>query len=45
MHPKIVSERLGHPSIAITLDRSSHLIPGLQAEAADKLATLLFAHP
>jgi integrase len=29
VHPKIVSERLGHSSIAITLDTYSHVIPGL----------------
>ena len=30
MHPKIVSERLGHSSVAITLDTYSHVLPGLQ---------------
>jgi len=34
VHPKIVSERLGHSSIAITLDTYSHVMPGLQAAAA-----------
>ena len=29
VHPKIVSETLGHSSIAITLDTYSHVIPGL----------------
>jgi integrase len=29
VHPKIVSEMLGHSSIAITLDVYSHVIPGL----------------
>jgi integrase len=29
VHPKIVSEKLGHSSIAITLDTHSHVIPGL----------------
>ena len=28
VHPKIVSERLGHASIAITLDTYSHVVPG-----------------
>ena len=28
VHPKIVSEMLGHSSIAITLDTYSHVIPG-----------------
>ena len=41
-HPKIVSERLGHAGIEITLDTYSHVAPGLQqaaAEAFDKLVT------
>ena len=29
VHPKIVSEMLGHSSIAITLDTYSHVIPGM----------------
>ena len=33
MHPKIVSERLGHASVAITLDTYSHVLPGLQEAA------------
>lgn len=28
VHPKIVSERLGHSSIGITLDTSSHALVG-----------------
>src|SRR5690606_20166790 len=35
VHPKIVSERLGHASIRITLDTYSHVIPSMQKEAAD----------
>lgn len=34
-HPKVVSERLGHASISITLDLYSHVIPGLQEDAAE----------
>jgi integrase len=34
VHPKIVSERLGHSSVAITLDVYSHVLPGLQEAAA-----------
>ena len=37
VNPKIVSERLGHSSIAITLDLYSHVSRGLQQEAVDKL--------
>ena len=34
---KVVSERLGHASIAITLDTYSHVLPSLQEEAARDL--------
>lgn len=34
VHPKIVSERLGHSSISITLDTYSHVLPGLQDAVA-----------
>jgi len=34
IHPKIVSERLGHGSIAITLDLYSHVTPSIQEAAA-----------
>jgi integrase len=34
VHPKIVQERLGHSSIAITLDIYSHLMPNMQGDAA-----------
>ena len=34
IHPKIVSERLGHSSINITLDLYSHVLPGMQRDAA-----------
>jgi len=36
VHPKVVSERLGHATIAITLDTYSHVLPGLQKEAVQK---------
>ncbi len=34
IHPKVVSERLGHASIGITLDIYSHVLPSMQSEAA-----------
>jgi len=37
IHPKVVSERLGHSTINITLDTYSHVMPDMQDEAADKL--------
>ncbi len=44
VHPKIVSERLGHSRIAVTLDTYSHALPDLQEEAAAKLDELFPAH-
>ena len=35
VHPKVVSERLGHTSINMTLDLYSHVIPSIQKEAAE----------
>lgn len=42
VHPKIVSERLGHASVQITLDTYSHLLPNMQKEAAGKLGDDIF---
>ena len=44
IHPKVVSERLGHASISITLDTYSHAIPALQEEAAGRIAELIFTN-
>src|SRR5438445_514455 len=33
VHPKVVSERLGHASVGITLDTYSHVLPTMQSEA------------
>lgn len=43
MHPKVMSERLGHSSIAITLDVYGHLVPGLQEDATARVGDLLDA--
>ncbi len=42
VNPKIVSERLGHASITLTLDTYSHVLPNMQEAAADKLESMLF---
>lgn len=44
VHPKVVQERLGHSQIAITLDTYSHVMPGMQREAARKMQGLLIGH-
>ena len=41
IHPKVVSERLGHAGIGITLDVYSHVTPDMQADAALVVAGLL----
>jgi integrase len=42
IHPKIVSERLGHSTIALTLDVYSHALPTLQRDAAERVGDLIF---
>lgn len=37
-HMKVVQERLGHASIAMTMDLYSHVPPTMQRDAADRLA-------
>jgi integrase len=39
--PKVISERLGHASIQLTLDTYSHLMPNMQKDAAMELDNLL----
>ena len=39
--PQDASERLGHASIAITMDTYSHAIPGLQEDAAQRIDAAL----
>jgi integrase len=41
IHPKIASERLGHSKVAITLDLYSHVLPGMQSEAADRIDDIM----
>lgn len=41
MNAKIVSERLGHHSVAFTLDTYAHVMPGMQSEAVRRLSTLI----
>lgn len=41
-NPKVVSERLGHASIVLTLDTYSHVLPSMQKDATDKMEKMLF---
>ena len=41
IHPKLVSERLGHANIGITLDTYSHVLPGLQKATAERFNEML----
>ena len=38
---KVVSERLGHKSVAFTLKTYGHVLPGMQEGAAKKINALL----
>jgi integrase len=42
IHPKIVSERLGHSTVAFTLDVYSHSSPHLQHAAAESIRNVVF---
>ena len=39
-NPKVVSERLGHASVTLTLDTYSHVLPAMQEESARKLEAM-----
>lgn len=41
-NPKVVSERLGHSTIAFTLERYGHVLPGMQERASERLGSILF---
>jgi integrase len=41
IHPKVVQERLGHSQISVTLDTYSHVLEGMDDEAAEKLGDVL----
>ena len=43
VHPKAVSERLGHSSISTTLDTYAHVLPGIQEAAAQHFDDFLSA--
>jgi integrase len=38
---KVVSERLGHATVMITMEIYQHVLPGMQAEAAAKFAAIV----
>jgi integrase len=42
VNPKVVSEMLGHASVAITLDLYSHVLPNMQRDAAAAMASVLW---
>ena len=41
IHPLMVSERLGHSTVGITLDTYSHVVPALEEEAATRFEDAL----
>ena len=43
VHPKIAQERLGHSNVSITLNTYSHVVPGMQQEAAAKVDAVIQA--
>jgi integrase len=45
IHPKIVSERLGHASVTITMEVYSHAVQTMQRDAADMVGSMLALVP
>ena len=41
VHPKVVSEALGHSTVSLTLDRYSHVVPSLGEQAALAIEAVL----
>ena len=42
VHPKVVQEAMGHSNIAVRMDVYSHVLPGLQKDAAREMGAALF---
>ena len=45
VHPRIVQERLGHETISIALDTYSHVLVGMQHDAATQVEALIVPGP
>lgn len=41
VHAKVISERLGHSNTSITMNVYSHLLPGMQEQAANKINSMI----
>ena len=42
---KVVSERLGHATVTITLETYQHIMPGMESEPAARFAALVGGQP
>lgn len=42
LNVKVVSERLGHANIKMTLETYAHVLPGMQEEATNQMAQMLY---
>jgi len=45
VHPKKISERLGHSSIKLTIDTYGHLFAGSDRDSAEKMEKLFGGEP
>lgn len=43
VHPKVAQERLGHSTVGIALDLYSHVMPGMQEDAASTVDAAIWA--
>ena len=44
MHPKVVSDRLGHANVSITLDTYTHVLAEIDEVAASAVANEIFGN-
>jgi integrase len=42
IHPKVVAERLGHSSTAVTLNTYSHVTKAMASDTAENVAAMIF---
>ncbi|MEX2625923.1 MAG: site-specific integrase [Ilumatobacteraceae bacterium] len=42
VHPKVVSERLGHATVGVTLDLYSHVVPAIARDAAEQIMSATY---
>ena len=44
IHPKVAADRLGHTTTNITLNIYSHVVEGMQTQAAENVSAAIFGN-